>query len=132
MAGLPQIGTMLNGGIQNGLRVYSQPNGPNTPVFPLPPTTSPPSSWRNTFYLPVYPTVFTSLLAWPCGHWINEPEVYTVGNPDTGGQAAVLCCSVCSYVQYIIEPASDWWVEFFQIYPLGLRNPGAFPTPNLV
>ena len=131
MAGLPQIGTLYNGGYQNGIRVYTQPQGPGTPVFPQPPTTSPPQNWRNTAYLPVYPTVFVSLLTFGCGHRTNTVEVFEQWDPVNGVQAALLCCPVCSFIVEIVEPAADWYYFFYSIYPVGVKNPGAFPTPNM-
>lgn len=125
-----RVGALYNGGYQNGLLVYTQPGGVGTPVSPLPPQTSPPKNWRNTFYLPVYPTTLTALLAWPCGHWINEPEIFQVYDPYAEVQAALLCCSVCSYIGYIIEPANEWWQAWFQIYPLGLSEKGGGLIPN--
>ena len=130
--GMPfRVGALYNGGYQNGLLVYTQPGGVGTQVSPLPPQVNPPPNWKNSAWLPAYPFVFTALLGWPCGHWINEPEVFQVYDEYTEEQAALLCCSVCSYIGYIIEPASDWWEEFFQIYPVGLRQAGAYPTPNM-
>jgi hypothetical protein len=131
MAGLPQIGTLLNGGYQNGLLVYTQPGGVGSPVFPQPPTTSPPGNWKRTFYKPSYPFVFSSLLTWGCGHWTNTCEVFEQWDPVNECQAALLCCPVCSFLGYIVEPYADWFYFWYSIYPTGLKNPGAFPTPNL-
>jgi hypothetical protein len=125
-----RVGMLLFDGIQNGQKIYSQPGGIGTPVEPHPPRTSPPSNWRNTFYKPKYPTVFTALLSWGCGHWTNTTEVYQTADPYSGEIAALLTCPVCGYLAYIIEPASDWWQEFFSIYPLGLREPGGGLIPN--
>ncbi len=128
--GMPfRVGALYNGGYQNGLLVYTQPGGVGTPVFPQPPQVNPPPNWKNSNWLPSYPFVQTALLAWPCGHWINEPEVYTVYDEYAAVQAALLCCSVCSYIGYIIEPSSDWYETFYQIYPRGLAQAGAYPTP---
>jgi hypothetical protein len=125
-----RVGALYNGGYQNGQLIYRQPGGVGTPVVPLPPQTSPPSNWKHADYKPIYPTVFLAFLAWPCGHWINEPEIFQVYDGYAEVQAALLCCSVCSYIGYIIEPAEDWWQAYFQIYPLGLREPGAGLIPN--
>lgn len=125
-----EVGIMYNGGYQNGLLVYTQPNGPGTPVFPQPQQTFPPPNWKRTFYKPTYPAAYTALLAWPCGHWINEPEIFQVWDPYTEVQAALLCCSVCSYIGYIIEPAEEWWQAYFQIYPLGITQKGGGLIPN--
>lgn len=118
-----EVGILLNGGYVNGLLVYTQPNGPGTPVFPQPPQTSPPSNWKNTFYLPVYPFAYIGLLNFGCGHWTNTCEVYTVDDPYTSQRAALLCCPVCSYIQSIIEPAEDWWIEYYSLFPVGIQQP---------
>jgi hypothetical protein len=122
-----RVGDLYNGGYQNGLLVYTQPGGNGTPVFPQPPKTSPPSNWKNTNYLPVYPFVRVALLAWPCGHWINEPEIFKVYDNYSQENAALLCCSVCSYIGYIIEPYEDWFLEFYSVYPTGQIQAGYLP-----
>ena len=124
-----EVGILYNGGIQNGIQVYTQPGGPGTPVFPQPPQTSPPSNWKNTFYKPIYPVVQIGWLTFICGHRCNSCEVYTVYDPYNEVQAALCCCPVCSMIQLIVEPAEDWWSEFYSLYPRGLVQAGAYPTP---
>ena len=126
-----QVGALYNGGYQNGLLVYSQPGGVGTPVFPQPPQTSPPQNWRNTFYKPTYPFVYVGLLSWGCKHWTNTCECIKVYDEYTEENAALLCCPVCSYIGYIIEPYDDWEREWFSIYPTGIVEPGAGLIPNL-
>jgi hypothetical protein len=125
-----QVGQLYNGGIQNGQQIYTQPGGIGTPVFPQPPRVNPPPNWKNSAWLPSYPYAYIGLLTWGCGHWTNTCEAYTVDDPTTGEQAALLCCPVCSYIGYIIEPAINWWQEFYSVYPVGIRQPGGGLIPN--
>ena len=122
-------GIMYNGGVQNGIQVYTQPNGPGTKVVPQPPQTSPPSNWKNADYKPTYPFVYVALIGFGCGHWCNAPEIFTVDDPYTGERAALCCCPTCSYIQEIIEPAEDWWQTWYSLYPVGLRQPGGGLIP---
>jgi hypothetical protein len=117
-----EVGIMRNGGYVNGLQVFTQPGGPGTPVSPQPPRTNPPSNWKNQGGIPVYPTAFVGLLSWGCGHWTNTAEIVTVDNPYDDCRAALVCCPCCSYIQEIIEPASDWWVEWYSLFPVGVKQ----------
>lgn len=129
--GMPfRVGSLYNGGYQNGLLVYTQPGGVGTPVFPQPPQTSPPQNWNRTYYKPIYPTTFVGLLSWGCGHWTNNPEVVKVFDNYSGENAALLCCNVCSYIGYIVEPYEEWAESWFQIYPTGIVQPGGGLIPN--
>lgn len=118
-----QVGQLLFNGIVNGQQIYSQPGGIGTPVVPQPPQVNPPPNWKNSNWLPAYPFVYIGLLNFGCGHWTNTTEVYTVDNPDLGERVALCCCPVCGYIQLIVAPASDWWVEFYSLYPVGIRQP---------
>ena len=124
-----QVGQLLFDGYVNGQKIYSQPNGIGTPVTPLPPTVNPPPNWKNSNWLPAYPFVYVGLLNFICGHWCNTCEVYTLYDPVTEEQAALCCCPVCSIIQLIVEPASDWYSEFYSLFPRGLFQAGAYPTP---
>ncbi len=131
MATFPyQVGQLYNGGVQNGQQIYTQPGGIGTPVFPQPPQTSPPSNWKNQAYLPSYPFAYISLLTWGCRHRTNTCEVFEVYDPVNEVQAALLCCPVCSYIGDIVEPASNWFQEFYSVYPVGIRQPGGGLIPN--
>lgn len=110
-----EIGVLYNGGEINGQLVWTQPNGPGTPVSPAPPTQYP---GHDEGY-PQIPFAYYGLLNFGCGHWFNCPEVFTVDDPYTENRAALVCCPVCSYIGLIVEPASKWWDEFFFIYGLG-------------
>jgi len=34
-------------------------------------------------------------------------------------------------VQLIVEPASDWWQEWYSLYPVGIRQPGGGLIPTI-
>ena len=125
-----RVGMLLFNGVVNGQKIYSQPNGIGTPVVPQPPQVNPLPNWKNSNWRPSFPVVSIGLLNFLCGHWTNTCEVYTVYDPYNEVQAALCCCPVCSIIQLIIEPADDWWQEFYSLYPLGLRQPGGGLIPN--
>lgn len=125
-----EVGIMRNGGIVNGLQVFTQPNGPGTPVFPQPPQVNPPPNWKNANWLPAFPYAYVGLLNFICGHWTNTCEVYKVYDPYNSVDAALLCCPVCSMIQLIVEPADNWWQEWFSLFPLGIVQPGGGVIPN--
>jgi hypothetical protein len=125
-----RVGMLLFDGIQNGQQIYTQPDGIGTPVFPQPPTINPPPNWGTSNWLPAYPFAYVGLFNWGCNHWTNTPEIYTVWDPYSQEQAAFVCCPTCGYVQYIIEPASEWWQEVYMAYQVGIRQPGGGLIPN--
>lgn len=113
--GFPQIGTLYRDGVINGIKVYSQPNGPGTHVSPLPPTQSP---QQNMGY-PQIPFAYFGFLSLGCGHWVNSIEVNEEYDPYTQLRAAILCCPLCGYIQEIVEPATDWFNKFYSLYSIG-------------
>jgi hypothetical protein len=126
-----RVGMLLFDGIQNGQKIYSQPGGIGTPVVPQPPTVNPPLSWKHADWKPAYPYCYNGLLSWGCGHWTNTTEVYQTADPYSGEIAALLTCPVCGYLGYIIEPASDWFQEFYSIFPVGIVQPGGGLIPSI-
>lgn len=84
----PQLGTMLYGGLVNGLPVWSQPGGPGTLVYP-----------QQELGQQVAMFVFQ------CGHWSNHLNV-VVEQSAPGIRSALLICPLCSYVFRIMTPAS--------------------------
>lgn len=121
---------LLFDGIQNGQKIYSQPGGIGTPVVPQPPQVNPPPNWKNQAY-PSYPYAYIGLYTFGCSHWFNCPEIYTVNDPYSEEVAALIVCPVCGFLAYIIEPAADWWEEFFGPYPVGVVQPGGGLIPNI-
>lgn len=126
---LPTLGTLYHGGhangLPNGLPVWTQPGGAGTPVSPPAPTLYPivPQGY------PQAPFCYQGLYVLGCGHWINEPELYTEFDSTTGKQAALCCCPVCSYIQLIVEPADQWWEQWYGLYNTGLAV-ATLPTFN--
>jgi len=96
--GFPQIGTLLNGGLVNGLPFFTQPSGPGTLVFPQQPK--------------IFPAQFQGYVQWPmaypamyypgCGHAINLYEIFFQYNPSAGEVYAIIACPYCSFVQQVM------------------------------
>ena len=114
--GFPEVGSLYHDGIINGIKVYSQPDGPGTPVLPKPPSLYP---IVNQGY-PQNVMSYQGLYSLGCGHWVNEPEVYKQYDPYTGENAAIICCPICGYIQKIVEPYANWQNEFYGIYYIGI------------
>lgn len=85
----PVLGTMMNGGLVNGLPVWQQPDGPGTPVYPQQPL----GERVALFVMPF------------CSHWTNHLNV-TVEQSAANVQSAILSCPLCSCVVRIMTPAS--------------------------
>ena len=118
LPGFFEVGQLYNGGIVNGLLVWEQPGGPGTPVYPQAPIQYPPVYDGY----PILPMSYNGFLNFGCGHWANTCEVQIVYDPYTEEQAALCCCPVCSYIQLIVEPASDWSNRFYSIYDTGVNS----------
>lgn len=96
-----QIGTFY---IQpNGPNGYwHQPGGPGTPVIP------PLQVQANSELLSIEPfTEKTGVYIFGCGHSVNRAQIYTDWDYETEMTVALIACPMCSFVQRIIEPASD-------------------------
>ena len=122
---LPELGTLLNKGLVNGQLVWRQPNGPGTAVVPPAPSIYPPvyEGYPQSVF------AYQGLIVCGCNHWINEIEVVTMWDSVEEVQAALLCCPVCSYIQAIVEPADQWWQQWYQVYNQGLQI-ATLPTRN--
>lgn len=96
-----QVGTLYiqpNG--PNGL--FTQPGGPNTPVYPQQQT--------SVDYFEVTPfSELTGLFSCGCGHFVNYPTLYRDIDVTTGEAIMAVTCSVCSFLQYVLpyEDALD-------------------------
>jgi hypothetical protein len=126
-----QTGTLLFKGKVNGFgeQIFTQPGGPGTQVFPQPPTVNPQPNWNFQNY-PAYPYAYIGLLNFGCGHWANTCEVYIVADDANNTQAALCCCPVCSFIQLIVEPAEEWWQEWYSLFFQGLVEPGGGIMPG--
>jgi hypothetical protein len=99
-----QVGELYLGFNRNGLPVFSQPGGPGTPVLPAAPTLFPAQNQGYPQQVMSYP----SLYAAGCNHQFNCYEIFEVLSPSDGHQVALVCCPVCSYIQEIIDPYSQY------------------------
>lgn len=118
---LPAVGSLYKQGKVNGIVVWKQPGGVGTAVFPQFPSQNPVTV--NGF--PSAPMAYNGLYVWGCGHWSNTLETFQQYDPAKQKQALLLCCPMCSYVQAIVEPATDWYDKFFGLFNVGLGT-GAF------
>lgn len=99
-------GTMYFQGILNAQPpFFTQPGGPNTPVFP---------TQRNAEPWPDYPIpgqVIQEYSPWwapGCGHSIKSWKVIREYDYTSGQSVALVTCEVCSFIQYAITPFEDW------------------------
>ena len=80
---------------------FSQPGGPFTQVFPAQVTGS-------TDYFSERPfSELTGQYMMGCQHSVNYVTVYVDVYMTDGIRVALLCCSICSYIQRVIKPAED-------------------------
>jgi hypothetical protein len=96
---------MYNQGLHNGQPFFTQPGGPGTKVIPTQENAQP---WPD---YPVQGLVINEYNPWwspGCGHSIKFWMVVQEWDYGSGQSVALVCCSVCSYVQNAIEPASEW------------------------
>lgn len=79
---------------------WSQPGGPGTTVYP-----QPYDSAAGEFEPPLIPYGMYSFM---CRHIFNLPAIFEEYDPVSGEQAAIICCPVCTLVQQIIIPYSEY------------------------
>lgn len=94
MANSWQIGTLyIQPGGKGGF--WKQPGGPNTQVFPAQAT--------SVDYFSQKPfSELTGTYSCGCSHFCNYPEIYRDIDEDTGEALAMLCCPLCSFLQYTL------------------------------
>jgi hypothetical protein len=105
MSGVPEVGTLYYGGYVNGLKVWTQPGGPGTIVFP-----QVPSQFPTQFQgYPQTPMSYPAQYYPPCSHPSNCLELQEIYDPATGNQVMLLLCPQCSFVIQIYNPASLYY-----------------------
>lgn len=82
---------------------WSQPGGPSTIVFPQQEN----SPWLNYPVPGQWFVELTGLWVSGCGHWQDFPLIIEDFDCTTGKSVALVCCSLCSYLNYVIEPFSS-------------------------
>jgi len=103
---LPEVGTLYqNPAIPT--QIWSQPGGPNTTVYPQAKDSAP-----GQFETPLTPS---GQYIPGCGHAQNALRVWEEYDPESGEQAAIICCGVCTFVIEIIIP--------YSLYLNYLQNP---------
>lgn len=94
-----QIGALYIPGGPGGF--WTQPDGINGLVYPQQPT-------GNAELLSILPyNEKTGVYLFGCGHSVNQAQIFTDWDYDTGMTVAIIACPMCSFVQRTIEPASD-------------------------
>lgn len=100
-----EVGQLYENGYINGLKVYSQPGGIGTPVFPQLPRIFP---QQNMGY-PQVPMSYPAMYYFSCGHPQNCPKIQQAYDPYAEVQVILLLCSQCGYIQEIYSPASTYY-----------------------
>lgn len=106
------VGELYLGFNRNGLPVFTQPGGPGTPVFPQAPTIFP-QQYQGYQQVPMsYPSLYVA----GCLHQFNCYEIFEVDSPNDGNQVALACCPICSYIQEIFDPYTNF--SNYEITPI--------------
>jgi hypothetical protein len=79
---------------------FSQPGGVGTTVYPQQVTGGGPISLT-----PV--TEMSGYFSFGCGHVTNSPMIFRDFDLATGMSAALICCSLCHYLQRVVEPYEE-------------------------
>jgi hypothetical protein len=91
-----QVGALYPPGGLNNI-AWQQPGGVGTQVFPAQQT--------SVDYFAVTPfSELTGVFSSPCGHFENYPLIQQEFDYETGSSVALVCCPLCGYVVYTIEP----------------------------
>lgn len=106
-----QVGQLYRDGYINGLKVYSQPGGIGTPVFPQAPRIFP---QQNMGY-PQTPMSYPSLYVSGCSHFLNCWEIYSYYDMYAEEVMALVLCPQCGWIQQIL-PLADY--ENYLIVPI--------------
>ena len=99
------IGTMYYGGIVDGQPFFTQPGGPGTEVFPTQANAIP---WLA---YPIPGLILNEYSPWwapSCGHSIKFWKIIREQDYTTNSSVALVCCSICSFIQSTIEPFEEW------------------------
>ena len=91
-----QIGALYPPGGLNNIK-WSQPGGVGTPVYPQQQT--------GVDYFSSHPfSELSGQFSVGCGHFCNMPLVQQEYDYVTESSVALICCPLCGYVQYTLEP----------------------------
>lgn len=107
---LPQITGTIYIPNYNGIP-WAQPGGQGTTVFPQQQS----GPWLN---YPVGGQFFieaSGLWVAGCGHYMDYPEVFRDFDPCANLSVALVCCPICSYIQYGFEP--------YEVFDDPMQNP---------
>lgn len=96
---------MYFGGLLNGQPFYSQPGGPFTQVFPTQVDAQP---WPD---YPIPGQILQETNPWwfpNCQHSLKFWSVIREWDYDENIDCALICCSICSYIQAVYRPFDSW------------------------
>jgi hypothetical protein len=101
------VGQLYLGEYRNGLKVWDQPGGVGTRVYPQPPRVQPWFGGQNQENIErdgiySWPLSFPSQYVGGCGHFLNCWEIYSYYDPYAEEVMALVTCPQCSYVQQIL------------------------------
>jgi hypothetical protein len=101
---LPTVGTLYqplgDSPVGSLPSFWTQPGGPGTIVYP-----QPYDSAKGQIEPPL---ISVGMYVWGCGHITNLPWIFKAYDDVNNEEAALVCCPVCSFIQYIIEPYSEY------------------------
>ena len=93
------VGTLYPPGGLNNIK-WSQPGGAGTLVYPQQQT--------GVDYFSTKPfSELSGQFSCGCGHFVNEPLIQREWDFVTDSSVALICCPMCGYVQYTLEPFED-------------------------
>jgi hypothetical protein len=96
MANSWEVGALYPPGGLNNVK-WSQPGGPGTLVYPQQQT--------GVDYFSIKPfSELSGQFACGCGHYVDQPLIQREFDFDTEESVALICCPMCGYVQYTLEP----------------------------
>ena len=97
---LPEVGTLYENPSIPAPPTWSQPGGPGTKVYP-----QAQDSAAGEFETPLIPQ---GQYIPGCGHASNILRIIEIYDDVNDMQAALVCCSVCSFIIRIIEPYEEF------------------------
>jgi hypothetical protein len=93
-----EVGQLYGDGLVNGLRLWTQPGGVGTTVFPKVPNIFP----AQFMGYPQVPMAYPAQYYAGCGHPLNCWTINYYYDPYAQSQMALICCPMCGYIQRIV------------------------------
>lgn len=108
------VGQLYRDGYINGQKVYTQPGGIGTRVYPQLPQSFPWFGGQNRDNIErdgiySWPASYPAQYYFGCGHPLNCPSIQQAYDPYNEVQVILLLCPMCGYIQEIYSPASIYY-----------------------